>query len=113
MTFDTRIAYVGAGPQRRKQEVNFFQVYKGQGWSRQQVYLCRNSNNYKNSPCSSLGKFTVVMQGSDKFDFYLSLSNATVNDDGRYTVEVDLTEPISGSSRFLKKYINLTVTGMV
>ena len=53
------------------------------------------------------------MQGSDKFDFYLSLSNATVNDDGRYTVEVDLTEPISGSSRFLKKYINLTVTGMV
>ena len=49
------------------------------------------------------------MQGSDKFDFYLSMSNVTVNDSGRYVVKLEVINPETGSYSSLEKSITLTV----
>ena len=49
------------------------------------------------------------MQGSDKFDFYLSLSNATVNDSGSYVVNLEVIHPETGSYSSIQKTITLTM----
>lgn len=103
--FDTRVTFVGGGAQQRKQTVNLLQLFK----DRRQVYRCRNWSGYTNSQCASEGKFAVTMQGSDKFDFYLSMSNVTVNDSGRYVVKLEVINPETGSYSSLEKSITLTV----
>ena len=105
--FDTRVTFIGGGSQQHKQKVNLLQLYK----DGRQVFRCRNWNSYATLPCTSEGRFAVDMQGSDKFDFYLSLSNVTVNDGGRYEVRLEVIHPETGSYSQLRKAINLTVTG--
>ena len=103
--FDTRVTFVGGGPQQRKQTVNLLQLFK----DGRQVYRCRNWSGYANSPCTSEGRFAVTMQGSDKFDFYLTMSNVTVNDSGSYVVKLEAIHPETGSYSSIQKTIILTV----
>ena len=51
----------------------------------------------------------ATMQGSDKFDFYLSMSNVTLNDIGSYVAKVEVIHPETGSYSSIKKIITLTV----
>ena len=103
--FDTRVTFIGGGAQQRKQKVNLLQLFK----DGRQVYCCRNWSVYANSPCTSEGRFAVTMQGSDKFDFYLSMSNATVNDSGSYVVKLEVIHPETGSYSSIQKTITLTM----
>ena len=103
--FDTRVTFIGGGAQQHKQKVNLLQLFK----DGRQVYRCRNWSVYANSPCTSEGRFAVTMQGSDKFDFYLSMSNATVNDSGSYVVKLEVIHPETGSYSSIQKTITLTV----
>ena len=103
--FDTRVTFVGGGALQRKQKVNLLQVFK----DGRQVYRCRNWNVYATSSCTSEGRFAVTMQGSDKFDFYLSMSNVTVTDGGSYVVKLEVIHPETGSYSSIQKTITLTV----
>ena len=103
--FDTRVTFVGGGAQQRKQTVNLLQIFKDGS----QVYRCRNWRIYATLPCSSEGKFAVTMQGSDKFDFYLLMSNITANDGGSYDVKLEVIHPETGSYSSIQKTITLTV----
>ena len=58
-----------------------------------------------------MGRFTVEMQGSDKFDFFLELSNVSLNDSGSYEVRLEVIHPETGSYSLYRKEIALTVTG--
>ena len=51
------------------------------------------------------------MQGSDKFDFFLELSNVSLNDSGSYEVRLEVIHSESGSYSSYRKEIALTVTG--
>ncbi len=103
--FDTRVNFVGGGPQQRKQRVNLLQVFK----DGRQVYRCRNWSGYAASPCTSEGRFAVTMQGADKFDFYLSMSNVSINDSGSYVVKLEVIHPETGSYSSIQKMTILTV----
>ena len=91
--FDTRVTFVGGGVLQHEQKVNLLQIFK----DGQQVYHCRNRSVYATSSCTSEGRFAVTMQGSDKFDFFLSMSNTTVNDSGSYVVKLEVIHPETGS----------------
>ena len=93
--------------QQRKQVINLLQLYK----DKRQVYHCRNWSSFVGSPCTSGGRFTVETQGSDKFDFFLELSNVSLNDSSSYEVRLEVIHPESGSYSSYSKEIALTVTG--
>jgi hypothetical protein len=103
--FDTRVTFVGGGAQQRKQSVNLLQVFK----DGRQVYRCRNWSGYAASPCASEGKFAVTMQGANKFDFYLSMGNVSINDSGSYVAKLEVIHPETGSYSSIQKMITLTV----
>ena len=105
--FDTRVIFVRGGLQQRKQEINLLQLYK----DKRQIYHCRNWSSFAGSPCTSMWRFTVEMQGSDKFDFFLELSNVSLNDSGSYEARLEVIHPETGSYSSYRKEITLTVTG--
>ena len=49
------------------------------------------------------------MQGADKFDFYLSMSNVSVNDSGSYVAKLEVIHPETGSYSSIQKIFTLTV----
>ena len=103
--FDTRVAFIGGGVRQHEQNVNLLQLFK----DGQQVYHCHNWSVYAISLRTSEGRFAVAMQGSDKYDFYLSMSNVRVNDGGSYVVKVEVIHPETGSYSTIQKTITLTV----
>ena len=103
--FDTRVTFVGGGAHQRKQTVNLLQVFK----DGRQIYRCRNWSIYVASPCTTQGRFAVTMQGADKFDFYLSMSNVSVNDSGSYVAKLEVIHPETGSYSSIQKIFTLTV----
>ena len=103
--FETRVTFVGGGALQHKQKVNLLQLFK----DGRQVYRCHNWSVHATSLCTYEGRFAVTMQGSDKFDFYLSMSNATVNDSGSYVVKLEVIHPETGSYSSIQKTITLTV----
>ena len=103
--FDTRVTFVGGGAQQRKQTINLLRVYK----DGLQVYHCHNWGEYAASLCTSEGRFAVTMQGADKFDFYLSMSNVSVNDSGSYVAKLEVIHPETGSYSSIQKAFTLTV----
>ena len=58
-----------------------------------------------------MGRFTVEKQGPDKFDFFLELSNVSLNDSGSYEARLEVIHPEIGSYSSFRKGITLTVTG--
>ena len=90
-----------------KQRVNLLQLYK----DGTQVYLCRNWNGYETTPCTSRGRFTVEMQSSDKFDFFLNINNVQLDDAGNYEARLEVVHPATGSYTLIKKELVLNVTG--
>ena len=107
--FDTRVTFVGGGEQQRKQTINLLQVFK----DGLQVYRCRSWRWFATLPCTSEGRFAVTMQGADKFDFYLSMSNVSVNDSGSYVAKLEVIHPETGSYSSIQKIFILTVNGKV
>ena len=93
--------------QQRKQEINLFQLYK----DKRQIYYCHNWSSFAGSPCTSMWRFNVEMQGSDKFDFFLELSNLSLNDSGSYEARLEVIHPETGSYSSCRKEITHTVTG--
>ena len=88
--------------QQRKQVINLLQLYK----DKRQVYLCRNWSFFAgSSQCTSEGRFTVEMQGSDKFDFFLELSNVSLNDSGSYEARLEVIHPETGNYSSYRKEI--------
>lgn len=106
--FDTRVTFVGGGAQQHKQRVNLLQLFK----DGTQVYRCRNWNSYATVPCPSQGRFAIEMQGSDKFSFFLALSDVGLTDGGRYEARLEVIHPETGSYSYIRKTITLTVTGI-
>ena len=53
------------------------------------------------------------MQGADKFDFYLSMKNVSVNDSGSYVAKLEVIHPETGSYSSIQKTFTLTVNGKV
>ena len=96
---------MGGGAQQRKQTVNLLQVFK----DGRQLYRCRNWSRYAASLCTTEGRFAVTMQGADKFDFYLSMSNVSVNDSGSYVAKLEVIHPEIGSYSSIQKIFTLTV----
>lgn len=105
--FDVRVTYVGGGSQQRKQKVNLLQLFK----DGTQVYRCRNWRGSETSPCTSMGRFNVEMQGSEKFDFYIILNDVRVEDGGNYEARLEVIDPVTGSYLSFSKTITLNVTG--
>ena len=103
--FDTRVTFVGGGAQQRKQTINLLQIFK----DGLQIYRCRNWRWFATSPCTTEGRFAVTMQGADKFDFYLSMSNVSVNDSGSYVAKLEVIHPETGSYSSIQKIFTLTV----
>ena len=58
-----------------------------------------------------MGRFIVEMQGSDKLDFFLELSNVSLNDSGSYEARLEVIHPDIASYSSYRKEITLTVTG--
>ena len=105
--FDARVTFVGGGSQQRKQKVNLLQLFK----DGTQVYRCRNWSGSETSPCTSIGRFNVQMQGSEKFDFYITLNDVRVEDGGNYEARLEVIHPVTGSYLSFRKTITLNVTG--
>ena len=105
--FDTRVTFVGGGSQQCKQKVNLLQLFK----DGTQVYCCRNWSGSETSPCTSMGRFNIEMQGSDKFDFYTTLNDVRVEDGGNYEARLEVIHPVTGSYLSFRKTITLNVTG--
>ena len=99
--FDVRVTYVGGGPQQRKQKVNLLQLFK----DGTQVYRCRNWSGSETSPCISMGRFNVEMQGSE------TLNDVRVEDGGNYEARLEVIHPVTGSYLSFRKTITLNVTG--
>ena len=104
--FNTRVTFVGGGSQC-KQKVNLLQLFK----EGMQVYRCRNWSGSETSPCTSIGRFNVQMQGSEKFDFYITLNDVRVEDGGNYEARLEVIHPVTGSYLSFRKTITLNVTG--
>lgn len=106
--FDTRVRFVGGGAQQHKQTVNLLQLFK----DGIQVYRCRNWRGSEATPCTSLGRFNVEKQGSDKFDLFVMLDDVSMEDSGNYEARLEVIHPETGSYMSFRKTITLSVTGI-
>jgi hypothetical protein len=85
--FDTRVGPRnggGCGVMQRVRRMIFRKMESGV------LFFCSNQGPFANEYCSNSTRVTVTFQGPSKYDFKLRLDNISMDDVGRYQVEVEL-----------------------
>ena len=106
---DARIIYVGSGQSGGTQTTQALQLFKGSDRGTL-LYVCLNWGGYENQECSPSAR-VGILQGTHKFDLNLTMQGATVNDSGLYTAKVEVINPDTGATAYIRKAFQVIVDG--